>query len=139
MAKSESQQPGVRPHLGVGWAFPVRPVNGRMCYARYEEDIEQAIGIILETARSERLMRPYFGAGLQNFLFTGNSAVTQRAVEEEVKRALIDWEPRIAVERVTASAAPGEPNQMLLEIDYVVRRSNAFYNRVFPFYLTEAS
>ena len=41
-------------------------------------------------------------------------------------------------ERVQARAADGEPNLMEIEIDYVVRRSNAFYNRVFPFYLTEA-
>ncbi len=129
----------IRPHLGVGWAFPVRPGKGGLHYARYEEDIEQAIGIILETAKNERLMNPYFGAGMQNFLFDGNSAVTHRAVEEEVKRALLDWEPRIEVERVRASAADGELNMMLIEIDYVVRRSNTFYNRVYPFYLTEAT
>ena len=36
-----------------------------------------------------------------------------------------------------ARAADGEPNLMEIEIDYVVLRSNAFYNRVFPFYLNE--
>lgn len=139
MAEDNNQSHGVRPHLGVGWAFPVRPTQGKLNYVKYEEDIEQAIGIILETARNERLMNPYFGAGLQNFLFDGNSAVTHRAVEEEVKQALLDWEPRITVEDVNVSAAAGEPNLMLIEIDYVVRRSNAFYNRVYPFYLTEAT
>ena len=69
--------------------------------------------------------------------FAGNSAVTHRRVERAVTRALIDQEPRITVERVAARAADGEPNLMEIEIDYVVRRSNAFYNRVFPFYLNE--
>jgi uncharacterized protein len=128
-----------RPHLGVGWAFPVRPSKGRLAYAAYEEDVEQAIGIILETARNERVMRPHFGAGLPSFVFANNSSISHRAVEEEVKRALIDSEPRITVERVSALAAEDEPNLMLIEIDYVVRRSNSFYNRVFPFYLTEAT
>ena len=127
-----------RPHLGVGWTFPVRPVNGRLTYVAHEEAIEQSIGIILETAPGERVMRPHFGAGLRDYLFAGNSSVTHRTVEEAVKRALIDWEPRITVERVSASASKDEPNLMLIEIDYVVRRSNTFYNRVYPFYLTES-
>lgn len=136
-----SRQPrpfGSREHLGKGWAFPVRPVNGRLTYAEYEEDIDQAIGIILETARRERVMRPSFGAGLRTFVFEPSSPATHRRVEEEVQRALLDWEPRITVERVRAAAAADDPNLILIDIDYVVRRTNAFYNRVYPFYLREA-
>jgi hypothetical protein len=38
---------------------------------------------------------------------------------------------------VAARADEAEPTLMEIDIDYVVRRSNAFYNRVFPFYLNE--
>ncbi|MGB4825967.1 MAG: GPW/gp25 family protein [Paracoccaceae bacterium] len=137
MADADPRLPGTRPYLGVGWAFPVRPVAGQLEFARYEVDVEQAIEIILRTSPGERVMKPAFGAGLDRFLFAGNSAVTHRRVERAVTRALIDQEPRITVERVAARAADGEPNLMEIEIDYVVRRSNAFYNRVFPFYLNE--
>ena len=41
------------------------------------------------------------------------------------------------VERVRAQSSPDTPNLILLEIDYVVKRTNAFYNRVYPFYLTQ--
>jgi uncharacterized protein len=126
-----------REHLGVGWSFPVRPVNGRLRYARYEEDVEQAIGIILETARQERVMRPGFGAGLRTFVFDPNSAATHRRVESEVRRALVEWEPRITVESVRAYPDDKRPTVLLVEIDYVVRRNNAFYNLVYPFYLSE--
>jgi phage baseplate assembly protein W len=129
---------GPRPYLGVGWAFPVRPAGGRLGYARYEEDVEQAIEIILRTNPGELVMLPTFGAGLRRFLFAPNSAVTHGRVEEAVRSALIDQEPRITVERVTALAADDEPNLMRIEIDYVVRRSNAFFNLVYPFYLNEA-
>lgn len=137
MGGTDPRLTGTRPHLGVGWAFPVRPVQGRLTYARYEDDIEQAIEIILRTDPYERVMKPAFGAGLRRFLFAANSPVTHRRVEEAVRRALIDQEPRITVERVAARAAEGEPTLMEIDIDYVVRRSNAFYNRVFPFYLNE--
>jgi len=128
-----------RSHLGVGWAFPLQPVNGSLVYARYEDDVEQAIEIILRTSPGERVMQPSFGAGLREFLFAANSSSTHRRVEEQVRRALIDFEPRITVENVAARAGLDDPNLMEIAIDYVVRRSNAFYNRVFPFYLNEAS
>lgn len=136
---SESQHNNkVRPHLGVGWAFPVRPRRGSLHMAYYEEDIDQAIGIIVETARRERVMLPSFGAGLSAHVFSSNSSHTHRRIENEIEGALRDWEPRITVERVRAQAAQSEANRINIEIDYVVRRTNAFYNRVFPFYLNEA-
>lgn len=129
----------VRAHLGKGWTFPVRPdSSGRLNYVGYEEDVEQAIGIILQTAHNERVLLPRFGANLPHYLFAGNSPVTHRQVEEDVRKALVAWEPRITVERVQAYADEQETNLLLIEIDYVVRRSNSFYNRVFPFYLNEA-
>jgi uncharacterized protein len=138
MAEADPRLTGSRPFLGVGWAFPLRPVNGALTFARYETDIEQAIEIILRTNPGERVMKPSFGAGLDRFLFAGNSPVTHRRVEATVQSALLDQEPRITVERVTARAGADDPNLMEIEIDYVVRRSNAFYNRVYPFYLSEA-
>ena len=127
-----------RDHLGVGWRFPIRPLDGKLQFIRYEDDVEQAIGIVLETARRERVMRPSFGGGLRDWVFASNSPQTQRAVEAEVRRALVEHEPRIDLESVRASASPDTPNLMLIEIDYVVKRTSAFYNRVYPFYLTQA-
>ncbi len=127
----------IRPHLGVGWPFPVRPDGGGLQYVKYEDLIEQAIGIILETSRRERVMLPTFGAGLRDFVFTSNSPLTRGRIESDVRAALIKWEPRITVERVQAQSSPDTPNLVMIEIDYVVKRTNAFYNRVYPFYLTQ--
>lgn len=124
-------------HLGVGWAFPVKPRKGRLELARFEEDIEQAIQIILLTARQERVMLPEFGAGLRNFVFEPNSPATHRSLEETARQALIDWEPRIDLDRVEVTADPEHPNRLLIHVDYVVRATNTFYNRVFPFFLLE--
>lgn len=126
-----------REHLGVGWAFPVRPVDGRLTYARHEEDIEQAIAIVLETARRERVMRPEFGCDLRTFVFDPNSPVTHRAIEDEVRRALAAWEPRIDLQAVRAYGEAGRAHVVMIEIDYVVRRNNAAVNLVYPFYLRE--
>src|SRR3954463_15746235 len=116
MPDAEPRLTGTRPYLGVGWAFPLRPRGGRLAYVAYEDDVEQAIEIILRTSPGERVMKPAFGAGLDRFLFAGNSPVTHRRVEATVTRALTDQEPRITVERVTARAGTDEPNLMEIEI-----------------------
>ena len=124
--------------LGVGWRFPLKPVAGRLGYAAYEEDVEQAIQIILLSERGERPMLPEFGGGLRRFVFEPNSPATRQAIEHVVRAALIDWEPRIDLEQVEVTADDREPNLLLIHIDYVVRATNSFYNRVYPFYLLEA-
>ena len=124
-----------REHLGVGWAFPVRPRDGRLQWARHEDDVAQAIGIILETTRRERVMRPAFGADLRGFVFAPNSPATHRALEAEVIGALARWEPRIDVQGVRAYADASRANLIMIEIDYVIRRSNATVNLVYPFYV----
>jgi uncharacterized protein len=129
--------PRNREHLGVGWAFPVRPVAGRLTYARHEDDVEQAIAIILETTRRERVMRPSFGTELRNFVFESNSPVTHRAIEDEVRGALAAWEPRIDVQTVRAYGDAERVNVVMIELDYVVRRNNSSVNLVYPFYLRE--
>jgi uncharacterized protein len=124
-------------YLGKGWPFPFKPVAGRLDYARYEEDVEQAIRIILLTSKGERPMLAEFGASMRDFLFEPNSDATRRRIETAVRQALIDWEPRINLERVEATSSDDEPNLILLHVDYVVRATNTFYNRVYPFYLLE--
>jgi uncharacterized protein len=124
-------------HLGVGWSFPPKVVGGSLRYARYEDDIEQAIQIILLTSRGERVMLPEFGAGLRDFVFEPNSDATRARMEESVRKALVDWEPRINLERVKVTESDDGPNIVLIHVDYVVRATNSFYNRVYPFYLLE--
>jgi phage baseplate assembly protein W len=124
-------------HLGVGWSFPVRPQGGSLSYARYEEDVDQAISLILLTSPGERPMLPEFGGGLSRFVFEPNSPATHRAIEQAVKRALLDWEPRITTDRIDVLPDERMENLLRIHIDYTVRATNSFYNRVFPFFLSE--
>src|SRR4051812_39018027 len=91
--------------LGVGWAYPVAVSAGRTATAAYEEDIRQAIGIIIGTNPPERVMRPDFGAGLNRFLFEPVNATTMGTLQRAVQTALVDWEPRIDVLTVKVSAS----------------------------------
>jgi phage baseplate assembly protein W len=122
--------------LGVGWQYPIQPDNdGKIAMAHYEESIRQAIWMILGTARGERVMRPDFGCGIHDLVFAVNSAGTAGRIAGEVRRALINWEPRIDLENVTATSGDSRSNQLLIEIEYKVRATNNRFNLVYPFYL----
>ncbi|HEX9668964.1 MAG TPA: GPW/gp25 family protein [Thermoanaerobaculia bacterium] len=123
--------------LGVGWAFPLAFAADRsVATVVYEDDVRQAIRIILGTDRGERLMRPDFGAGLSDFLFEPVTATTAERIRNRVREALIDWEPRIDVTEVKVEAA-GERNRLDIDIEYRVRATNTLHNLVYPFYLDE--
>jgi phage baseplate assembly protein W len=125
--------------LGVGWSFPpVEAADGDVATAAYEEDIRQAVHIILGTGQGERVMRPDFGAGLQELVFEPVSTTTTALVRHRVQEALVTWEPRIDLDRVDVTADGVVPSKLLVEIEYRVRATNTFYNLVYPFYLLEA-
>lgn len=125
--------------LGNGWSFPVdidARKGVRMCGD--EESIEQSIWIILATAPGERVLRPDFGCGIHHYVFSVNDAKTQNDITAAVRDALIRWEPRIQVMEVTTETR-GEGEVLLINIQYVVRTTNNFFNMVFPFYLDRTS
>lgn len=125
--------------LGRGWAFPVRVEAGQAATSAYDEDVRQAILIILGTDPGERAMRPDFGAGLRAFVFEPLNPSTLEALRQRVLEALVDWEPRIDVEAVAATADVADVGKVLIQMSYRVRATNSHANLVYPFYLEEGS
>jgi hypothetical protein len=120
--------------LGSGLAFPVAAgPGGELNSASAELKIQQAIWIILATAPGERVMRPEFGCGIHRLVFSINDAATLNNAVEEVKKALVRWEPRIDLVDVAARSRRG--SEMLINIRYRVRSTNNLFNLVYPFYL----
>lgn len=125
--------------LGVGWGFPVGvdPATGRIRGVSSEEDIRQAVELILLTGKGERMMRPDFGCDLRQYLFGTMDYTTRTQIGREVQEALVLWEPRITDVEVRAEQDPAEPARLLLHISYVVRATNNPYNLVYPYYMSE--
>jgi phage baseplate assembly protein W len=122
--------------LGVGWTSPVkRNEAGQIEMVRYEDCVRQSILMILGTAKGDRIMRPDFGCGIHDLVFANNSPGTIGQVIDEVRQALIDWEPRIDLLEVDANPDEAQPNQLLILINYQVRTTNNRFNLVYPFYL----
>lgn len=124
--------------LGKGWSFPVhQDGKHRVSISPGERSIQEAIWIILATAPGERVMRPDFGCGLHHLVFAVNEAATLGQVKQEVRDALLRWEPRIEVLNVDTEVR-GRGEVLLINIHYRVRTTNNYFNLVYPFYLAVA-
>src|SRR5437763_5249023 len=117
--------------LGYGWSFPMR-VNSRggISLSGHEGDIDEAIRIILSTAKGERHMRPQFGCGIHDLVFAPNNATTAGLVQSYVEEAIGWWEPRVELLDVIVETDPEERNSLIINIHYKVRSTNDERNLV---------
>ena len=145
--------------IGRGWRFPIKVnARGRLEWSDGPRRIEDAIWIIIKTALGERLMRPTFGAGVDDFVFQSNSEINRVQLATVIKNALLQWEPRIDLDDVRVESgwqatdsrleALDSPqamkdrstaldSQVNVTIEYRLRTTNEIFNVVFPFYLEE--
>jgi hypothetical protein len=122
--------------IGRGWAFPPRlDHRGRVATVGGEQEIEEAIRIILATAPGQRVMRPEFGCRLQEIVFAPNNGQTAALAERHVRQALARWEPRIQIEEVRAEPDRENRALLLIQLRYAIKSSHASRSLVYPFYL----
>ncbi len=127
--------------LGRGWKFPIQvdATTGRIVLSEGEEDIAEAIRIILWTSHGERVMRGDFGCDVQRFLFESTSETKLRMLETNIQEAIRNWEPRVDEVEVRAVVDRNETGKINVHIQYVVRSTNNLFNRVYPFYIQEGT
>src|SRR5690349_25080429 len=114
---NDNLSPERKDFLGRGWAMPVSldPRTGLVASVQYEEDIRQSILIILETAPGERVMRPNFGCGIHDLVFTALDSTTLQLIRSSVEEALRRCEARIDLLGVTVDEAATSEGQLLIE------------------------
>ncbi|MDT4926280.1 MAG: uncharacterized protein QOG01_3993 [Pseudonocardiales bacterium] len=121
--------------VGAGWAFPLAvDARGGIALARREYELEQAMRLILATYPGERPMRPNFGSRLRDYVFRSATIDTAAELSQEVRNALLQWEPRVDVKSVNVTIDPWEHNKLYIDISYAIKHTNDFRNLVFPFY-----
>jgi len=127
--------------LGRGIAFPLQLQNGTLGMNAYESQVAQSIRLILSTGKGERVMRPDFGAGLESLAFEPNNMVTAILIQQQVKEALLRYEPRIEVLGVTVnqndetSITASQKGELFIEINYRIKMTDSIENMVYPFYI----
>lgn len=105
--------------LGRGISFPPRVgADGRVAWSAGEDNVREAVEVVLKTELLERLRLPEFGGGLGRFLFEPNTATTRRQIKDRIVKALAVWEPRIRVEAVAVDEQRDDPQAAIATIVY---------------------
>lgn len=127
--------------VGRGWRFPPR-VNeqGGIDLASDDEEIAEAIRIILSTAQGERVMRPDFGSRLHELHFAPINMETMALARQYVKEALAIWEPRITVRDIVVhdpfvADLLSAYGCLVIEVHYTIKIAGDQRSLVYPFYL----
>lgn len=114
----------------IGWPLlPVPDANGQLHYPSLAQSVRELIQVLLSTRPGEQLMRPGFGAGLENLLNEPNTVATRSRIKDLVEDALKRWEPRIAIDGIAvdpvSDAATGVADGVRVEIAYRHKRTGA--------------
>lgn len=104
--------------FGRGMAFPPKVVNGRVPFSEGEQNIRDAIRIVLLTDQRERIRLPQFGGTLRQFLFEPNTVATRQRIQNQIELALARWEPRIAVQSIAVEPDAADPQAAIATITY---------------------
>lgn len=133
--------------VGRGLTFPLTITpQGSLSLTQEQDEVEQAIYIILQTAPGERVLRPRFGCYIHELIFEPNTIDTAVKAQRYVQDALAMWEPRIRVTKVVAQPVYHKlsnkekdrgKNDSYLEIfiEYEIKATKDKRSLVYPFYL----
>ena len=103
-----------------------------------KDDIISSINILLATHLGERVMQPKYGLNMEKFLFDPIDVNFQAFLTDQVKNAILYFEPRVILNEVDLEAVPAEGLVRIL-IDVTVSGTNTRFNFVFPFYIEEGT
>lgn len=110
-------------------AFPFRiDRRGRTAHADHDDHIRDLIEQLLFTSPGERVMRPDFGCGLLDLVFTPNSPELASAVELSVQASLQRLGELIEVASLDVVS---EENAVRVHLRYVVRATASLRDEVF--------
>ncbi|MCD4753795.1 MAG: GPW/gp25 family protein [Anaerolineaceae bacterium] len=122
--------------VGKGWAFPPQiSAQGGLALTNEQNELSQAIFIILSTPPGQRVMRPTFGCRLNELVFAPNNAQTAARARRYVTEALGMWEPRIRVIEVNIHPDDDRDNRLIIDIEYEIKATHDRRSLVHPFYL----
>ena len=126
----------MRDLIGTGLGFPLRTGRGGgIELVGEDDDVREAMLLILCTAPGERPMRPEFGCGIHEHVFNPADGRTIALLEHEIRLALDRWEPRAEVQDVSFELGRAGAGELRVEIAYRLRDTSDLRLLVFPFYL----
>lgn len=126
---------------GLGWAFPPRfdKISKRAAIVTGEKDIIQSLQILFGTRPGERILSQQFGCNIEASLFNTMTLSEETLLKEEIKDAIVDYEPRIDVNQINIDTSQSLDGIIHIQIDFTIRNINSRHNIVYPFFIGEGT
>ena len=121
MAKSGSINP-LRKEVqfsDLGITMTAHPVTGSIAVKKNADAVVGALKNLILTNRLERPYDPLFGADIYGRLFENFDAIEQVNIEQDIKTAINNYEPRAKISEVTVVASPNS-NRVQVGITFYV-------------------
>lgn len=104
-------------NIDVDLNFAIHPVRKDISKRVDSDAIKQSMRNIILTRYFERPFNPEFGCGIYDFLFENITPITILNMENAVRQALLNWEPRVEIIDVNIDAKPDQ-NEVEIQILY---------------------
>ena len=114
---------------GIAFPFRIDPATGGVAVAAGAEKIRQNVRIVLSVRLGERPMLRDFGTRLPAMVHEPNDGVLRDVLQNQVRQALLQWEPRIMVADAQVTQDEGEAT---LVLNYVATGDPRINQMVLP-------
>ena len=79
----------------INLSFKSHPVTKDILSLSNEEAIKRSVKNIVFTVIGEKIFNPTFGSNIRNYLFELDTNISPVVIENEIKTAVLNYEPRI--------------------------------------------
>lgn len=104
--------------------FTAHPVKKDVSKHINERAIINSVKNLVSTNFYERPFRPEIGSGVRQILFEMVDSISGAALERQILEVISNFEPRVAVERITASPSPDENGYNVTMEFYIINLPN---------------
>lgn len=119
---TSSQIDSVRVFKDLDLNFTAHPIRKDINKHINEYAVINSVKNLVLTNFYERPFRPELGSNIRRMLFENVDALMAAQLEREIHETIINWEPRVTVSKVTASADP-DNNRYNVELEFFVINS----------------
>ncbi len=114
---------------GFGFPFRIDPRTGGVGSESGAEKIRHDILVLLATRLGERPLLRNFGTKLAALVHDPNDDVLADVISEQIRNALLQWEPRVFVTDISVKQSEGE---LRLFLTYTIVHSSRSERMVVP-------
>lgn len=99
--------------------FKPNPVSGDINPVKDLEAVKRSIKNLILTNYNERPFQPEIGSGVRDLLFELADPITSHEIEETIRRAITNFEPRVAIVEIDVSDNY-DFNEYTVDIEFIL-------------------